>query len=122
MQETVKTVTNLRGMVKNWLGYLQQADKMLDTVFVTTTSLKESGVLDKIVKQRGKNLSTEDFTSILAALMSSPMASSFLGGGDDDDDGAQPAASPASGQTQADNQSQRQSLPSGQRPPEPPRM
>ncbi|WAH36903.1 hypothetical protein [Alicyclobacillus dauci] len=81
VQETVKTVGNLRGMVKNWLGYLQQADRVLDTVFVTTNSLKESGVLDKLVKNKGKNLSTEDFTSILGALMSSPIASGFLGGG-----------------------------------------
>ncbi|GMA63593.1 hypothetical protein NZD89_27400 [Alicyclobacillus fastidiosus] len=82
VQETMKTVGNLRGMVKNWLGYLQQADKMLDTIFVTTGSLKESGVLDKLVKHRGKNLSTDDFTSILSALMASPLASGFLKGGD----------------------------------------
>lgn len=108
MQETVKTVTNLRGMVKNWLGYLQQADKMLDTVFVTTSSLKESGVLDKIVKQRGKNLSTEDFTSILAALMSSPMASSFLGGGSDDDETSNSAEQKTSNtQTQTNTQAGR---------------
>lgn len=73
---------NLRGMVKNWLGYLQQADRMLDTIFVTTGSLKESGVLDKLVKYRGKNLSTDDYTSILSALMASPLASGFLKGDD----------------------------------------
>ncbi|MFD1675857.1 hypothetical protein [Alicyclobacillus fodiniaquatilis] len=93
MQETMKTVGNLRGMVKNWLGYLQQADRVLDTVFVTTTSLKESGVLDKLVKQRGKNLSTDDFTSILGALMSSPLgANLFKGGGDEEEE---PTATPA---------------------------
>lgn len=90
MQQTIKTVGNLRGMVKNWLGYLQQADKMLDTVFVTTGTLKESGVLDKLVKGRGKNLSTDDYTNILSALMSSPLASGFLKGGDDDEKPATP--------------------------------
>lgn len=89
LQETLKSVGTLRGQVKNWLRYLQQADQVLDTVFVTSTSLRESGVLDKIIKQRGKNLSTEDFTNILVALMNSPAGSqifkSFAGGGNEED-------------------------------------
>jgi uncharacterized protein YjgD (DUF1641 family) len=71
-------VGNLRSMVKNWMTYLQQADTLLDTVYATSNSLKESGVLDKIVKQRGKNLSTEDFTNILIALMKSPVGGQVL--------------------------------------------
>lgn len=78
IQETMKNVGNLRNSVKNWLRYLQQADQVLDTVFVTTNSLKETGVLDKLVKQRGKNLSTEDFTNILVALMNSPAGNQIL--------------------------------------------
>jgi len=74
----MKNVGNLRNSVKNWLRYLQQADQVLDTVFVTTNSLKETGVLDKLVKQRGKNLSTEDFTNILVALMNSPAGNQIL--------------------------------------------
>ncbi|WP_052012196.1 hypothetical protein [Alicyclobacillus hesperidum] len=85
MQDTLKTVGNLRNMVKNWLNYLQQADKMLDTVYVTTGTLKESGVLDKLLKHRGKNLTTEDFTSILAALMASPLGAGLLGGSNDNE-------------------------------------
>lgn len=80
MQDTLKTVGNLRNMVKNWLNYLQQADKMLDTFYVTTGALKESGVLDKLLKFKGRNLTTEDFTNILAALLSSPLAEGFLKG------------------------------------------
>lgn len=80
LQESVKTVTNLRGMVKTWLQYLNQADQVLDTLFVTTNSLKESGVLDKLVKQRGKNLTTEDFTNVLMALMNSPLGGQMLKG------------------------------------------
>lgn len=64
--------------MKNWLRYLQQADQLLDTVFVTTNSLKETGVLDKLVKQKGKNLSTEDFTNILVALMNTPAGNQIL--------------------------------------------
>lgn len=116
VQETMKTVTNLRGMVKNWLGYLQQADRMLDTVFVTTNSLKESGVLDKLIKQRGKNLSTEDYTSLLAALMSSPLASGFLKGDDDAESTA--AKAPAGQQSQQPQQSRQPQQPQRQGPPQ----
>ncbi|WP_083511796.1 hypothetical protein [Alicyclobacillus acidiphilus] len=98
LQETVKTVTSLRGMVKNWLGYLQQADRMLDTVYITTGSLKESGVLDKLLKNRGKNLTTEDYTSILAALMASPLGAGLLkGGGSDDGNSTSNSAGSAAG-------------------------
>jgi hypothetical protein len=65
-------------MVKNWMNYLQQADTLLDTVYATSNSLKESGVLEKLVKQKGKNLTTEDFTSILIALMNSPAGSQLV--------------------------------------------
>jgi len=78
IQESVKTVGSLRKVVKNWLQYLKQADQLLDNVFVTSASLKESGVLDKIIKQRGKNLSTDDFTNVLIALMSSPIGSQLF--------------------------------------------
>lgn len=80
VQESIKSVGNLRKMVKNGLGYLQQADQVLETLYATSNSLKESGVLDKIIKQRGKNLSTEDFTNILMALMSSPIGGQLFKG------------------------------------------
>lgn len=116
LQETVKTVTSLRGMVKNWLGYLQQADRMLDTVYVTTGSLRESGVLDKILKNRGRNLTTEDYTSILAALMASPLGSGLLkGGGGNDEDGGNGATERASAPSQpAQRQPQQQQGPAYQ--------
>ena len=87
LQDTLKNMGSLRGTVKHWLKYLQQADQVLDTVFVTTNSLKDSGVLEKLVKGRGKNLTTEDLTNILAALMNSPAGSQLLqsiGGGEKD--------------------------------------
>jgi hypothetical protein len=80
LQESLKTVVNLRTMVKNWLQYLNQADQVLDTLFITSSSLKESGVLEKLVKQKGKNLTTEDFTNILIAFMNSPLGGQFLKG------------------------------------------
>ena len=91
--ESVKTVTNLRSMVKNWMRYLGQADQVLDTLFVTTNSLKESGVLEKIAKQKGKNLNTEDFTNVLIALMNSPIGGQLFKGSDESSDGnAKPKA------------------------------
>lgn len=80
IQETVKTVGNLRGMVKNWVQYLNSADQMLDNLFLTTNSLKETGVLDKLVKHKGRNLSTDDYTNILIALMNSPIGGQVLKG------------------------------------------
>lgn len=83
LQESLKSIGNLRGSVKTWLGYLQQADQLLDTLFITSSSLKETGVLEKLVKSKGKNLNTEDFTNILMALMNTPMgAQLFKGNGD----------------------------------------
>lgn len=107
LQESLKTVGNLRGTVKNWMRYLQQAEQMLDTFYVTSNSLKESGVLDKLVKYKGRNLTTEDFTSILVALMNSPIGGQIFKGsaaGDDssgDSTEAQTAQTkPAGGQRQ----------------------
>lgn len=95
IQQTLKSVTNLRTMVKNWLGYLQQADQLLDTLHSTTHSLRETGVLDKLIKYKGRNLTTDDYTNILIALMNSPLGSQILksaGGGNQD---ATPSAAPA---------------------------
>lgn len=97
IQKSLTSVSNLRGMVKNGLQYLQQADKMLETFYVTSNSLRESGVLEKLVKSRGKNLTTEDFTGILAALMSSPLGGQLFkamsGGSSDSEAGTeQPTA------------------------------
>ncbi|AEJ45023.1 hypothetical protein [Alicyclobacillus acidocaldarius] len=103
MQDTLKTVGNLRNMVKNWLNYLQQADKMLDTFYVTTGALKESGVLDKLIKFKGRNLTTEDFTNILAALLSSPLAEGFLkgSGGNSGNSGESASAHETAGSAQS---------------------
>ena len=89
LSESLKAVNGLRGTVKNWLRYLQQADQMLETFYVTSNSLRETGVLEKLVKNKGKNLTTEDLTGILAALMSSPIGGQlFKSSGDGDDKGA----------------------------------
>ncbi|MCL6517617.1 hypothetical protein [Alicyclobacillus sp.] len=104
LQQTLKSVTNLRSMVKNWLGYLQQADQLLDTIHMTTNSLRETGVLDKLIKYKGRNLTTDDYTNILVALMNSPLGSQLLrsaGGGTEGDGGAAQSAAQPPAQTQA---------------------
>jgi hypothetical protein len=116
LQESLKTVVNLRSTVKNWLQYLNQADQMLDTLFITSSSLKESGVLEKLVKHKGKNLTTEDFTNILIAFMNSPLGGHLLkgaGGGQSQDDQAQTQAQ-AQGQAQSQPQPQAQAQAMGQ--------
>ncbi|GGJ02740.1 hypothetical protein GCM10010885_10110 [Alicyclobacillus cellulosilyticus] len=80
MQESMKAVGNLRRFIRSCAQYLQQADQMLETFYVTSNALKETGVLEKLVKHRGKNLSTEDFANILAALMNSPLGAQLFKG------------------------------------------
>lgn len=101
LQESLKTVVNLRTMVKNWLQYLNQADQVLDTLFITSSSLKESGVLEKLVKQKGKNLTTEDFTNILIAFMNSPLGGNLLKGVGGGQNQNEQTPAPASTQQQA---------------------
>ncbi|WP_062308580.1 hypothetical protein [Alicyclobacillus sendaiensis] len=125
MQDTLKTVGNLRNMVKNWLNYLQQADRMLDTFYVTTGALKESGVLDKLIKFKGRNLTTEDFTNILAALLSSPLAEGFFKGaggsgtGGDSGSAHETGGSAQSAQSAANAASPIQAPPQAPQPPGP---
>lgn len=123
LQDTMKSVGTLRTQVKKWMGYLQQADQVLDTVFFTTNSLKDTGVLDKLVKQRGKNLSTEDFTNILVALMNSPAGSQILKSwGGDSEESTEAVSEPAQqqlveGQTAAASARQRRApTPTPRRP------
>lgn len=95
IQESLKSVGTLRKSVKSWLHYLQQADQMLETIYVTSNSLKETGVLDKLIKQRGKNLTTDDFTNILIALMNSPVGNQILKPGGTETNSETPVAQPA---------------------------
>ncbi|MCL6636551.1 MAG: hypothetical protein K6T26_01270 [Alicyclobacillus sp.] len=100
LQDSLKAVNNLRTTVKHWLGYLQQADQLLDTLHSTTQQLRETGVLEKLVKHRGKNLTTEDYTNLLVALMNSPLGSQFmksLHGSHPDQPPAEGSTSPAAG-------------------------
>gem|GEM_PF-4757654 len=89
IQESLKQVNNLRSLVKNGLGYLQQANEVLETLSSASNSLRETGVLDKLIKGRGKNLTTEDFTNILVALMNSPAGSRMFKGKNSDTAGDQ---------------------------------
>jgi len=85
LEESLGSIVSLRNFCKQCMRYVQQADTLLDTLFVTTNSLKESGVLSKLAESKGKNLNTSDFTNILMALMNSPMGNNIfkkLGSGD----------------------------------------
>ncbi len=85
-QESMNSITSLRGFFKQVSKYVQQADNLLDTLFVTANSLQESGVLKKLAESKGKKLGTSDLTNILMALMNSPLGSNIfkrMGSGDD---------------------------------------
>jgi hypothetical protein len=78
IQDSMRTITNLRNLCKNCLKYIQQADSVLDTLFSSANSLHETGLLQKIMQNKGKNLSTGDWTTILLTLMNTPLGSSLL--------------------------------------------
>ncbi len=85
-QESMNSITSLRGFFKQVSKYVQQADNLLDTLFVTANSLQESGVLKKLAESKGKKLGTSDLTNILMALMNSPLGSNIfkrIGSGDE---------------------------------------
>ena len=87
MEESLNTISTLRNFCKQCIRYVQQADGLLDTLYVTTNSLQESGILKKLSESKGKNLNSADFTTMLMALMNSPLGNSFfkrLTGGDND--------------------------------------
>ena len=78
MEESLTTISTLRNFCKKCIQYVQQADGLLDTLYVTTNSLQESGVLKKLSETKGKNLSSADLTTMLMALMNSPLGNSFF--------------------------------------------
>lgn len=78
LEESLGTIVTLRGFCKKCLKYVHQADNLLDTLFVTTNSLQETGVLKKIAESKGKNLNSGDLTSILMALMNSPLGNNVF--------------------------------------------
>ncbi|MHB1629485.1 MAG: hypothetical protein ACYCVB_14115 [Bacilli bacterium] len=85
-QESMNSITSLRGFFKQVSKYVQQADNLLDTLFVTANSLQESGVLKKLAESKGKKLGSSDLTNILMALMNSPLGNNIfkrIGSGDD---------------------------------------
>lgn len=96
-EESLGTIVSLRTFCKNCLRYVQQADNLLDTLFVMGNSLQDSGVLKKLSEFKGKNLNTGDFTNILMALMNTPVGAGLfkrLSGGDTTTEEA-PAPNPA---------------------------
>lgn len=80
IQNSFKAVDNLRSTVKNWLSYLQQADVWLDSIYGTTTSLKEAGILEKLTSKKKGKLTTEDFTTIFATILNTPLGGRMLQG------------------------------------------
>ncbi|MCI0183317.1 MAG: hypothetical protein OWR52_10915 [Acidibacillus sp.] len=95
-KESMNTISTLRGWSKQVAKYVHQADNLLDTLFITANSLQESGVLKKLSETKGKNLSTGDLTSILMALMNSPLGNTVfkkLGGNDSASDESKSADS-----------------------------
>lgn len=87
LQDPVKSIKSIREFCQQCLGYVQQADTLLDQLQGTAKSLHEAGILQKLVETKGKNLDTSELTTLLFALMNTPLGSTLLqkfGGGKKD--------------------------------------
>ncbi|WP_200757832.1 hypothetical protein [Effusibacillus dendaii] len=92
---SLSNLGNLSAMCKQCLKYLQQADVWLETINKASTSLNEAGLLQKLIKTKGKGLSTGDMASVLMAFMNTPLADQFFKGGSSEEDSSTANRQPA---------------------------
>ena len=78
IEESLGTIVSLRTFCKNCLRYVQQADNLLDTLFVMGNSLEETGILKKLREAKSKKLDSGDLTSLLLALMNTPVGAGLF--------------------------------------------
>jgi len=81
-EDSVRSMSSLRKLCKQCMGYVQKADGWLDSLHGVGSHLHREGVLPKISQGKIKDLTTSDWTTLLMALMNSPLAGLLLGGGD----------------------------------------
>jgi len=62
-----------KALCQQCMKYVDHADSVLSTLFITTHSMTETGVLDKLKQKNLKKLQPSEVSSVLMALMNSPI-------------------------------------------------
>ncbi|PWK16380.1 hypothetical protein [Tumebacillus permanentifrigoris] len=84
-EDSIKHLSTLRQLCKKYTGYMSRADQLFDSLHGVGSHLHKEGVLPKVIGGKFKDMTTSEWTTLLMALMNSPLAGMFLstaGGGD----------------------------------------
>jgi len=79
--DSIKAIANLRNLCKTCIGYVSRADQLFDGLHGVGSQLHQAGVLPKIAGGKFKDLTSNEWTAVLMALLNSPLSGFLLGGG-----------------------------------------
>lgn len=79
--DSIRTMSSLRRLCKQCMGYMQKADQWIDHLHGFGSHLHQAGVLPKISQGNFKDMTTSEWGTLLMALMNSPFSSMLLGAG-----------------------------------------
>ncbi|MCX7569664.1 hypothetical protein OS242_06780 [Tumebacillus sp. DT12] len=79
--DSVRAIANLRNLCKQCIGYVSRADQLFDGLHGVGSQLHQAGVLPKIAGGKFKDLTSNEWTAVLMALLNSPLSGFLLGGG-----------------------------------------
>ncbi|MBL0385323.1 hypothetical protein JJB07_01575 [Tumebacillus sp. ITR2] len=80
-EDSMKHLGTLRNHLKKYHGYMSRADQMFDALHGVGTHLHKEGVLPKVIGGKFKDMTAGEWSTLLMALMNSPLAGFLLGGG-----------------------------------------
>lgn len=79
-EDSIKHLSKLRSLCKQYAGYMTRADQLFDSLHGVGSHLHKEGVLPKVMSGKFKDMTTGEWTTLLMALMNSPLAGMLLGG------------------------------------------
>jgi hypothetical protein len=81
LEDSLKSIGQLRSFCKQCMTYVQRADQMFDALHGVGSHLHQAGVLPKLMKGNIRELTTGDWAALLMAILNSPLSGVLLGGG-----------------------------------------
>ncbi|TCP57623.1 hypothetical protein EV586_10267 [Tumebacillus sp. BK434] len=81
VEDSIKSIGQLRNFCKQCMGYMQRADQIFDGLHGVGSQLNSAGVLPKLMQGNVKELTTGEWAALLMALLNSPLSGALLGGG-----------------------------------------
>jgi hypothetical protein len=79
-EDSIRHLATLRHLCKKYTGYMSRADQLFDSLHGVGSHLHKEGVLPKVIGGKFKDMTTGEWTTLLMALMNSPLAGMLLGG------------------------------------------